>query len=154
MNSGKRPQRRARDRRLRPDRRPWLLAPVALIALAIIGVAVLKAAERFPLGTLIFGTIFALSAVAVVLYIGELVVLGWLVDVLDWIASSGIRARYAPLEFDQVGEVLIVKLGDHIVSDEHCQAVQRQFDRFVGEHYCDFILDFSAVGRLRAASAE
>ncbi len=82
------------------------------------------------------------------LYIGELVVLGWLVDVLDWIASSGIRARYAPLEFDQVGEVLIVKLGDHIVSDEHCQAVQRQFDRFVGEHYCDFILDFSAVGRL------
>ncbi len=148
MNSGKRPQRRARDRRLRPDRRPWLLAPVALIALAIIGVAVLKAAERFPLGTLIFGTIFALSAVAVVLYIGELVVLGWLVDVLDWIASSGIRARYAPLEFDQVGEVLIVKLGDHIVSDEHCQAVQRQFDRFVGEHYCDFILDFSAVGRL------
>ena len=96
MNSGKRPQRRARDRRLRPDRRPWLLAPVALIALAIIGVAVLKAAERFPLGTLIFGTIFALSAVAVVLYIGELVVLGWLVDVLDWIASSGILRQVRP----------------------------------------------------------
>ena len=122
--------------------------PVALIVLAIVGVAVLKAAERFPLGTPIFGTIFALSAVAVVLFLGELVVIGWIVDFLDWIASSGIRARYAPLEFDQVGEVLIVKLGNHMVSDEHCQAVQRQLDRFVGEHYCDFILDFSAVGRL------
>ena len=148
VNTERRPQRRARDRRLPSDRRPWLLVPVALLALTIIAVAVLEAAKRFPLGTLVFGTIFApLGHCHRALHRRTG---GHRLDrrLLDWIVSSRVRARYAPLEFDQVGEVLIVKLSDHIVSDAHCQAVQRQLDRFVDEHYCDFILDFSAVGRL------
>ena len=142
------PQPRARDRRLPSGRRPWLLALVALILLAILAVAVLEVGKRYPLGTLIIGSICVLSAIAVALYVGQLVVIGWIVDLLDWIASPRIRAGYEPLEFEQVGEMLIVKLGDHIVTVEHCQAVQRQLDRFVDEHYCDFILDFSGVGRL------
>jgi hypothetical protein len=130
------------------ERRPWLLALVGLILLTAVAVAVLEVGKRFPLGTLIIGTILALSAIAIALYVGELVVIGWIVDFLEWVTSPHIRARYAPLEFEQVGEMLIVKLSDHIVTAEHCQAVGRQLERFVDEHYCDFILDFSAVGRL------
>ena len=115
-----------------------LLAPAA-------GVGLLNVYERFPLQTLILATVLALSGICVFLYVGELVIIGWVVDFLSEIGMPAVQVRSLPLQCEQVGEILVVTLPDCIATIPECQSVQKQLNRLVDEQHCDFILDFHSV---------
>jgi hypothetical protein len=118
-----------------------------LIALGVFtanSALLLTVGRRFPLETDIALAILTVAGIGFTLYVGELAI----VDLLLWLATPILREAQEPLECQQVGEILVVKLSDNIVSVWHCQMVSRQLLRFVDEHHCNFILDFSGVGRL------
>jgi hypothetical protein len=120
------------------------LLPVSvlfLLALAIC-VALPNVFRRFPLETLIVAAVFAVCGISIVLYMGELVVIGWVVDFLSDVYLPKARARPAPLEYERVGEIIVVNLRDNIITLQQCQSVQKQLKRLIDEHHCDFILDF------------
>jgi hypothetical protein len=112
---------------------------------------------RLPKGINIFlvAAVFAMVVIAVLLYIGQLVVLGWIVDVLseieDFLSQLGmprIRPRPDPLEYEQVGEIIVVTLRNNIATLRQCQSVQKQLKRLTDEHHCDFVVDFSFADRI------
>jgi len=113
----------------------WTVAPLLL---NLIG--------RFPLETLIIVGIFFVSVLAVVLYIWELVVIGWAVDFLESIGMP--KPRAGPLEYEQIGEIIVVTLRDNVGTVFHCQSVQKQLKILIDEHYCDFVVDFLQAGRI------
>jgi hypothetical protein len=123
------------------------IAVSLLLALAIYAVF-LGAFRSFPLETLIMTTVLAIAAMGIVLYIGELTLIGWLVDFLSQIGMSKIQATPDPLDCEQVGEIIVVKLRDNIATVWQCQAVQKQLKRLVDQRHCDFVLDFFHVGRV------
>ncbi|MGA2620776.1 MAG: hypothetical protein ABSF26_24400 [Thermoguttaceae bacterium] len=111
--------------------------------------------RRFPLDVFIYESLLAFCGAAILLYIGHLVVLGWLVDLLtkieELLADIGmpkIKARPAPLEYEQVGEIIVVTLRDNIVTIRQCQTVERQLKHLIAGHHCDFILDFLYAQRI------
>ena len=112
--------------------------------LVVISAAVLfHVSKAFPLATLIFATVIAIAVMGIVLYIWELVLIGWVVDFLSQIGMPKFHPRSGPLECEQVGEILVVNLRDNIATAAHCKAVEKQLRRFIAaEHYCDFVLDF------------
>ena len=123
-----------------------LLAILVVFVLApVIGVLLLDVARRFPIQTLVLAIVFAISGISVFLYIGELVVIGWVVDFLSEIGMPAIQAKSVPLECEQVGEILVVMLPDNIATIHQCQSVEKQLNRLIDEHHCDFVLDFSQV---------
>ena len=147
MSDNVRRQNRTR-RRAASRRRPWQYSLAALLALTTLCAALLKVGTAFPLETLIVGGIVAGAALAVVMYVGELVVIGWIIDFPLWLAERAMPPAYVPLEHEQVGQITIVKLGDNIASARECRSVQQQLDRLIAEHRCDFILDFSGIKKL------
>jgi len=102
--------------------------------------------RRFPLETLITVTIFAAAGIGIVLYIRELVIVGWVVDFLSEIGMPQIQP--IPLEYEQVGEIIVVKLRDNIAAVLQCQSVQKQLKCLIDEHHCDLVLDFLYAGRI------
>ena len=98
--------------------------------------------RRFPIETLIVATILVVSGLSVVVYMGELVVIGWIMDFLSEVYMPRGQARPAPLEYERVGEIIVVKLRDNIITLQQCQSVQKQLKRLIDEHHCDFVLDF------------
>jgi hypothetical protein len=116
--------------------------------LTTIAAMLFRVGREFPLQTLILVSILAMSAIFIALYVAELVLLHWMVDLFDWITLPRRHAKNDPLEYDQVGEIIIVKLGSHIVTLKQCHAVQKQLKHLIDEHHCDFILDFSGIARL------
>ena len=134
----------------------------ALLGFSVSSLAVLtiyagapSVARSYPLNSLIFGTAFVVAAIAVVLYVGELVLLGWAVDLLSefeiFLSDLGlpkIRPKPVPFEYEQVGEIIVVTLHHDIASLRECQSVQKQLKRLIDEHHCDFVLDFSNAQRI------
>jgi hypothetical protein len=122
------------------------------LAMSLCGLAIYPALRRvfsaFPLETLIVVAVVVLTVMAIVLYIGQLFVLGWVVDFLDALGRPKPKLLSVPLDCEQVGEVIVVRLRDNIASAEECRAVERQLKRVIDEHYCDFVLDFSAAARI------
>jgi hypothetical protein len=118
-----------------------------LLALVIYEV-LLSVFGRFPLETLIVMAVFVFCGIALILCAGELVIFGWVVDFLSEIRMPGIQARPVPLEYERVGEIIVVKLRDNIITLQQCQSVQKQLKRLIGEHHCDFILDFFHVEKI------
>jgi hypothetical protein len=139
------PQDERRRVRLPPSRIPWQVGIAALFVLTPIFVVLLDVAKRFPLETLTAVAILAFAAVCIVLYVGELVVIGWIMDAAVFLTTPRTRQKPVPIQCEQIGEILVVKLGDTIATFEQCQSVQKQLIRLIGEHHCDFILDFSSV---------
>jgi hypothetical protein len=90
--------------------------------------------------------ISAVSVLAVVLYVWELVIIGWVVDFLSEIGMP--KARPIPLEYEEVGEIIVVTLRDNIVTLQQCLSVQTQLNRLIGERHCDFVLDFFHAGKI------
>jgi hypothetical protein len=139
-------------------RRPFLKALPGLLVLFLftltISVALLGVSRRFPLETLIVAAVFAVSGLAVVLYMGELVVIGWVVDFLSEIGMPKIHATPVPLEYEQVGEFIVVTLRDNIAGVFQCQSVQKQLKHLIDEHHCDFVLDFMYAGRISKSFRE
>ncbi len=113
-----------------------------------IGAELLSVFRRFPLETLLAAALLAVAVIAVVLYMGELVVIGWVVDFLSEFGMPKIQARPVPLECEQVGEITVVTLRDNIATILQCQLVQKQLDRLIDEHHCDFVLDFLYAGTI------
>lgn len=140
--------RRRRGRRSPSGGRSWAFWLVVLLLLATAAVAVLRYGERYPLETLICVAAIVITAVSIIGYIGELIVAGWIMDFLLWIATPTIHVRQAPLEYEQVGDMTIVKLSDNIVTAGQCQLVHKQLKRLIDDHRCNFILDFSRVGKV------
>ena len=149
MTSNQRPQRR-RSRRP-PPRRLWQFSLSALLTLTTVCAVLLSVAKVgsiYPLETLIVMAIVAFALLGVVLFVGELVIIGWIMDLLLWISMLGLHAKEAPLDYEQVGEMIVVKLSDNIVSVRQCRSVQKQLERLIDERHCDLILDFSGIGKI------
>ncbi len=120
-----------------------LLGTSVLFLLALtIYAALLSVSRRFPLETLIVVAVFTVCGIALILCAGELVVIGWLVDFLSEVYLPQAQARPAPLEYERVGEIIVVKLRDNVITLQQCRSVQEQLKRLVDEHHCDFVLDF------------
>lgn len=126
----------------------------ALLGISVLCLFVLTLREvlpsvfrSFPLETLIFVAVFVVSGIAIFLYMGELVIVGWIVDFLSNIGMPKIQARSIPLEYEQVGEIIIVMLRDNIATIRDCLSVQKQLKLLIGEHHCDFVLDFTYAGK-------
>ncbi len=54
------------------------------------------------------------------------------------------------VEWKQVGEIIVVKLPSEILTAEQRSSVEEQFQRLIGGHHCDFIVDFANVSRISA----
>lgn len=120
---------------------------ILLILVATFGPLLFGVVRRFPLETLIIVGIVAVSASGVVLYIGELVVIGWAVDFLSEIGMPKLHTPPVPLEYQQIGEIVVVALHD-IGTVFQCQAVQKQLKHLMDEQHCDLVLDFQYAGRI------
>jgi hypothetical protein len=142
---------RSHRRRSRPRSRPWRSLFLAIFLLAATCAALLGVAtvgRIYPLETLIVSVIILFALLGVALYVGELVVIGWVMDLLLWLSMLGLHAKEKPLDYEQVGEMIVVKLSDNIVSVRQCRSVEKQLQRLTAEGYCDFILDFSGIGKI------
>jgi hypothetical protein len=126
----------------RPVLRALLGIAVLFVFLLTVCPLLLNVSRRYPLETLIIVSVCAICGAAFILYIGELVVLGWIVDFLSQIGMPKIQARAVPLEYEQVGEVIVVTLRDNVATLLQCQMVQKQLQGLIDEHHCDFVLDF------------
>jgi hypothetical protein len=102
------------------------------------------------LETLIVLGIIAGAALAVAMYVGELVVIGWIMDFPAWLAERALPTAHVPLEFEHFGEITIVTLSDNIASARECRSVREQLVRLIAEHRCDFIIDFSSIKKLNS----
>jgi hypothetical protein len=134
-------------------RRPSLgkhfgMAAFFLFVLVAISALLYSASNNYPLETLIIAAVLGLAGIGIILYFWELVILGWIVDFLSEIGGPRIYPRPAPLECEQVGEIIVVKLRDNIATVWQCQAVQKQLKRLVDEHHCDLVLDFFHAGNI------
>jgi hypothetical protein len=137
-----------RRRRSSSAKRPWQFSLLFLFVLTMICAVLLNAAKSFPLETLIVAIVLTISGIGIVLYIGELVVIGWVVDFFSEFGMPKTRAGSVSLEFEQVGEIMVVTLHDNIASAHQCQSVQKQLKRLLDEHHHDFVLDFLHVGNV------
>ncbi len=148
VNRHNRLQRRRRRHRSPSGSRPWVLWIFGLLMLAAASMALFKYGERYPLETLICAAAVFITLISIAGYVGELVIVGWIMDFLTWLTTPIIHAKQVPLDYDQVGEMIVVNLSDNIVTARQCQSVQKQLKRLIDEHHCDFILDFSRIGRV------
>ncbi len=115
---------------------------VLIMLLLTISVVLLRVSKSFPLETLIVVAILAVCVIAIVLYIGELVIICWIVEFLSEIGMPKSQASPVSLEYEQVGEIIVVKLRNNIASVQQCLSVQKQLNCLVDEHHCNFVLDF------------
>jgi hypothetical protein len=127
-------------------RRSFLRALLGIAVLILfvltIRVVLLSVVKSFPLETLIIATILAVCGIAIVLYIGELIIVCWIVDFLSEIGMPKIIATAVPLEYEQVGEIVVVTLRNNVASVRQCLSVQNQLKSLIDEHHCNFVLDF------------
>lgn len=135
-------------RRLPSGKRPLQFSLLSLFVLTTLCAALLSVYKSFPLETLIFATVIVIAVIGVVLYIWELTIIGWVVNFLSGIGVPKIQARPVPLEYEQVGEIVVVNLRDNIATVRDCQLVEKQLNGLVHEHHCDFVLDFLNAERI------
>jgi len=132
-------------------RRTWQFSLSFLFVLMTICAALLGAfsiSKRFPLQTLVLATVIAIAVAGIVLYIGELFIIGWVVDFLSDLGMPKFKTSSVPLEWESVGEIIVVTLRDNIATAGQCQTVEKQLKHLIDEHYCDFVLDFYCAGRI------
>ena len=86
-----------------------LAVSVLLLLVRTAGPLLLDLIRRFPLEALIIVGTLAASVLAVVLYIWELIIIGWIVDLLESIGMS--KPQAVPLEYEQIGEIIVVTFG-------------------------------------------
>jgi hypothetical protein len=108
----------------------------------------LPISRRWLTKILIVAAILTFVVVAIILYMGELVVLGWVVDFLSQIGLPKIQPGLVPLDYEQVGEIIVVTLRDNIATVGLCLSLQKQLKRLLDEQHCDFVLDFSCAARI------
>jgi hypothetical protein len=144
----------SRGRLRRTERRPWQYSLAALFVLTTVCAVALKAAIALPFEGLIIAGIVALCLLAVTMYVGVLVVIGWAIDIPIWLAERAMPPAYVPLEIEHVGEITVVTLSDNIASARECRSVRQQLDRLIAEHHCDLLIDFSSIKKLNSGFRE
>jgi hypothetical protein len=115
---------------------------VLILLLLTISAVLFNVSKSYPLETLIVAGILILCGISIALYIGELVIICWIVEFLSEVGMPKIQARPVPLEYEQVGEIIVVKLRYNIASLQQCLSVQKQLKSLIDEHHCNFVLDF------------
>jgi len=125
--------------------RLWLT--VALKLVLTIGAVLLSVSRHFPLETLIIAVVLVLYGIVIILYIGELLIIGWAVDFFSKIEESK-TATPVPLEHESRGDIIIVKLRGNIATVGQCRSVREQLQRLIDEHHCDFVIDFAYAERI------
>ncbi len=127
-------------------RRPFLQAflgiSILILFVLTISVMLLRVFNSYPLETLIVVAVLAVCVIAIILYIGELVIICWIVEFLSEIGTPKIQASSVSLEYEQVGEIIVVKLRNNITSIQQCLSVQKQLNCLTDEHHYNFVLDF------------
>jgi hypothetical protein len=125
------------------------LAGISVLALLglVLGPPVLDFAQQHPVRSLIIASIFVGSGVFVLLYMGELAVLGWIVDFIDQIGMPKPRGPL-PLDYEQVGPMIVVTLPENLATVRQCQSIEKQLKDLINEHHCDFVFDFSRAEKL------
>ena len=140
-----------RDDRSPSLNRAWQFSLLFLFVLTTICAVLLSffsVLRSFPLQTLIMTTLIIVTVIGLVFFIGELVLIGWVVDFLSVLGRPKSKAQPIPLEYEQVGDMIVVTLRDNICTAKQCQAVQKQLKCLVDEQHCDFVLDFFHAGRI------
>jgi hypothetical protein len=102
---------------------------------------------------LIIVAVCVVAVLAILGYIAQLFLLVLIMDMLtaleDFLAEIGMpKPKPIPLEYEQIGEVIVVTLRDNIATIRQCQTVRRQLKRLINEHHCDFVLDFLWAGKI------
>jgi hypothetical protein len=121
---------------------------VLFLLMVTVGPTLLSVVRRYPLNSLIVVGILVGSGIACVLYMGELAVLGWIVDFLDSIGMPKPKAGAVPLEYEEIGDMVVVTLRDNVGTVFQCQAVQKKVKDLLDERHCDFVFDFRYAGRV------
>ena len=110
------------------------------------------------LNALLIMAVFVVAGIAFLLYIGELVILGWVMDLLsaieDFLSQIGmpkIHAQPDPLEQELVGDIVVITLRRNVATLRQCQSVEKQLKLLIDEHHCDFVLDFLYADRISKA---
>ena len=140
------------------SRRPFLKALLSISILILLVLTIhpmlLSVFRSFPLETLIFVAVFVVSGIAIFLYIGELVIVGWVVDFLSEIGMPKILGRSIPLDYEKVGEIIVITLRDNIATIRDCLSVQGQLRSLID---CITAISFSIscmLGRPRKVFVE
>ena len=118
-----------RGNRSPSDSRVWQFLALFLFVLAL-GAVLVSVAGRFPLETLIFGTVIAIAVIGVILYIWELTIIVWIVDFLSELGMPKFQARQVALEYEQVGEIIVVTLRENIATLRDCHSVPEATEEF------------------------
>ena len=141
---------RRRGNRSPSGGRPWQFSIWSLLVLTTMTrlLSLLSVSRAYPLQALIMAAAIAIAVVGVILYIGELFLIGWVVDFLADLGMPKFQAKSAPLDCELIGEIIVVTLRDNIATAAQCQSVAKQLNHLIGDHHCDFILDFSYAGRI------
>jgi hypothetical protein len=127
----------------------YSISLLILLTTIVAGVlTVLRFYRIFPLETLIIVGVLAMTLSAVLLYVGQLYVMGWVVDFFDALNHPKPKSLTVPLDLRLVGEVMVVRLGDNISNLDECRAVEKQLREEIKQGHCDFVLDFSSAGRI------
>ena len=146
---------RPQSSRRRPfNRRPWQYSLFSLFVLTTVCAVLLGIGKSFPMQTLIVVGIVAGAVLAIGLYVGELVVIGWIMDFPAWLAERALPAAHVPLQYEHLGEITVVNLGDNIASTRECRSVQQQLDRLIAEQHYNLVLDFSSIKKLASGFRE
>jgi hypothetical protein len=136
-----------RRKRSPSDGGPWQ-SLLVLVFLVVLVAVVIGVSRKFPLQALIMGTIIAIAVAGVLLYIGELYLIGWVVDFLADFGMPKFHAKSEPLDCELVGEIIVVTLHENIATAAQCQTVGKQLRFLVDDHHCNFVLDFLYAGRI------
>jgi hypothetical protein len=122
---------------------------LVLLYLAVLAavLALLKALTVYPIETAIIVGILCISGLGVILYVWELVVIGWVMDFLMRIGVPRPSIISTPLEYEKVGGIIVVPL-HNVASVLDCQSVERQLRQLIDEGHCDFVFDFLPAGKI------
>jgi hypothetical protein len=137
------------SRRREPaDMRPWQFSLLSLLAFVTVVAVLLGVAKTFPFESFLFLAILAGATLAVLLYVGQLTIVAWITDLSDWLATAGIHGRQPPLDYEEAGAIVVVKLSDNLVTARQCRWAEKQLQRLIAEQRCDLVLDFSGIERI------
>ncbi len=108
-----------------------------------------QVAKLFPIESLICAAVIAFAVAGVLLYMWNLAIMAWLVEFVSQLGVPKLREISAELEYEKVGEIIVVRLADNIATGRDGQAVEKRLKELIyQQHCCNLVLDFLNAGRI------